>query len=227
METDIQKNIAALKTRIHVLEEKYHRPAGSVCLLAVSKKQSIEKMQQALAAGQHLFAENYLQEALPKMMALAKENIEWHFIGPIQSNKTKKIAENFMWVHSVSSLTVAQRLNNQRPTHLPPLNVCIQVNISGEKTKSGITDEQLLPFAKALLALPHLKLRGLMTIPAVKQNLLAQRSELQKLSRAFKKLCEQDIPLDTLSMGMSNDLEAGIAEGATIVRIGTGIFGGR
>ncbi len=224
---NIQENLSALKARIHNYELRYGRNSNSVFLLAVSKGQPLEKMTQAIAAGQFAFGENYLQEALPKITALADKNIEWHFIGPIQSNKTKKMAEHFSWVHSVSDINIAKRLNAQRPAHLPPLNICLQVNISQETTKSGIAANDVLALATECTLLPNLKLRGLMAIPAPKSELYEQRAEFHKLYIIYQYLCNKGLTLDTLSMGMSHDLEAAIAEGATLVRIGTAIFGVR
>lgn len=223
----VTQNLTSLRQQVHNLEKTYHREPNSIKILAVSKKQSIEKIQEAIAAGQQSFGENYLQEALPKIATLSNQNIEWHFIGPIQSNKTKKIAENFNWVHSVDSLRIANRLNDQRPAHLPPLNICLEVNISHASTKSGIHSDEVLELAKQCLLLPHLSLRGLMTIPEPKPNLIEQRAELHKLTSLYDLLRENGLNIDTLSMGMSDDMEAAIAEGATMLRIGTAIFGHR
>lgn len=224
---DVAQNIASIKKHIQEMEALYHRQPGSVFLLAASKKQSIEKMQQALLAGQYAFGENYAQEALSKMAILTDKRIEWHFIGSIQHNKTKKIAEHFSWVHSVSKKEIAERLNTQRPPHLPPLNICLEVNISHEKTKSGVLDTDLLSLAEFCLTLPHIRLRGLMAIPAPRTEWLEQRAELSKLRLLFEALIKKNLPLDTLSMGMSHDMDAAIAEGTTMVRIGTTIFGTR
>lgn len=225
--SDISKNLASLKKLIQEYELRYQRIPGSVHLLAVSKSQSIENIRAALQAGQHSFGESYLQEALKKIDALAAEKIEWHFIGPIQSNKTKKIAENFHWVHSVSDLSIAKRLHDQRPADLPPLNVCLQVNISQEKTKSGADPDSILPLAIECAKLSRLQLRGLMAIPAPNNIFEVQRAECHKLHLLQKKLCAEGLKLDTLSLGMSADMEAAIAEGSTMLRIGTKIFGGR
>lgn len=203
------------------------RQPHSVFLLAVSKGQPIEKIQQAVAAGQVAFGENYLQEALPKIIALADKKLEWHFIGIIQTNKTKKIADYFSWVHSLSDTQSAQRLNEQRASHLPPLNICLQVNTSQEPTKSGVQNKEVFPLAEYCASLPRLRLRGLMTIAAPKKQFSAQRSEFHRLRVLYDKLNARGFKLDTLSMGMSNDMQAAIAEGATIVRIGTAIFGER
>ncbi|MEO8401286.1 MAG: YggS family pyridoxal phosphate-dependent enzyme [Gammaproteobacteria bacterium] len=225
--TDTSNNLRNIKNQIHEFEKRYHREPDSVLLLAASKTQSVEKIQQAICVGQTHFGENYLQEALEKITALATHHLTWHFIGPIQSNKTKKIAEHFSWVQTVADEKIAQRLNDQRPEHLPPLNICLQVNVSGEKTKSGIHPEQLLPLAKFCSSLPRLRLRGLMTLPEPKPSLEEQRVQLQKLHLLFNELNAGGFKLDTLSMGMSDDLEAAIAEGSTLVRIGTALFGVR
>ncbi len=223
----IQQNILNLKQQICELETRYQRKTNSVKLLAVSKNQSIEKIYSAIDADQFAFGENYLQEALPKIIALQEKNIEWHFIGPLQSNKTKKIAEHFHWVHSVDSFAIAKRLNDQRPLHCPPLNICLQINISHEQTKSGLHPEQALNLAKECSLLKNLALRGLMAIPEPKINIAEQRAELHSLKLLYDLLCKNGLNFDTLSMGMSNDLEAAIAEGSTLVRIGTAIFGER
>lgn len=215
-----------LKYQIEILEQKYHRPSGSVRLLAASKRQSIEKIKALYDAGQRCFGESYLQEALPKIHSLPSD-IEWHFIGPVQSNKTRKIAENFSWVHSIDNTHIAKRLNDQRPPHLPPLNICIEVNISHEVTKSGVSINDVLPLAKLCQSLPRLRLRGLMTIPARTENFSEQRKPFHQLHDLYVSLCQNNIPLDTLSMGMSEDFEAAIAEGSTMVRIGRALFGER
>ncbi|HEX4045075.1 MAG TPA: YggS family pyridoxal phosphate-dependent enzyme [Gammaproteobacteria bacterium] len=223
----ILSHLTHLNNRIAAYEQKYQRSPGSVRLLAVSKNQSIENILAAFQAGQTCFGESYLQEALPKMAALTHLPIEWHFIGPLQSNKTKKIAEHFAWVHSVDTLRIAQRLHEQRPVHLPPLNICLQVNMSAESSKSGISVSELLPLATACLALPRLNLRGLMTIPALETDFKKQRAAFHQLSVAWQTLRAQGFPLDTLSMGMSADFEAAIAEGSTLVRIGSAVFSSR
>jgi pyridoxal phosphate enzyme (YggS family) len=224
---NITSQLQAVKKLIADAEHRYQREPGSVFLLAVSKKQPIEKMREVFAAGQIAFGESYLQEALLKMAAdpsLAAQ-IEWHFIGPIQSNKTRKIAQHFVWVHSVDSLKIAKRLNEQRPPTLPPLNICIEVNISGEQNKSGVAPADLLALATYCQTLPRLRLRGLMTIPAATPQLAAQRQAFQQLHTLWQSLRAQNFELDTLSMGMSEDFEAAIAEGSTCVRIGSAIFG--
>jgi pyridoxal phosphate enzyme (YggS family) len=198
-----------------------------VQLVAVSKTFSADAIRAALGHGQSRFGESYVQEALSKIAALADAEIEWHFIGPIQSNKTREIAAHFDWVHGVDRLKIAQRLNDQRPAQLAALNVCIQVNISGEATKSGVAPDQVESLARAVLALPRLKLRGLMAIPAPRDAFEEQRAACAALRAVFERLRARGIELDTLSMGMSDDLEAAIAEGATLVRVGTAIFGAR
>jgi len=224
---NITKNIAEIKQQIVDDEVLFSRVPGSVFLLAVSKGQSIEKIEQAISAGQLALGENHLQEALPKITALAKRNLEWHFIGLLQRNKTKKIAEHFSWVHSITDIHIAKRLSEQRPLHLPPLNVCLQINVSQQPGKAGVPITEVTALAHACAALPHLKLRGLMTVPQLKTTFEEQRAEFKKLSAVFHALNDNQLHLDTLSMGMSNDMKAAIAEGATIVRVGTAIFGMR
>lgn len=223
----VAQNLQKIISRINEYESRYHRPPHSVKLLGATKGQSIEKIRAAYDAGLMIFGENYLQEALVKIEALADKPSQWHFIGPIQSNKIKKIAEHFSWVESVSTEAVAKMLNDKRPSNLPPLNICIEVNISGEKTKSGIKPSELFSFAKYCQTLPQLKLRGLMTIPHPSQNFKEQSHPFHELKKLYDELITQGFALDTLSMGMSDDLEAAIANGATLVRIGTAIFGPR
>ena len=202
------------------------RDPACIRLLAVSKTQPVAKLEAALAAGQTVFGESYLQDALPKIEAIGTR-AEWHFIGPIQSNKTRQIAAHFDWVHSVDRIKIAQRLSEQRPRELPPLNVCLQVNISAEATKAGAPPADIRALAEAINKLPHLRLRGLMAIPAREQDPTRQRQSFHELRRLFEQLNTEGFNLDTLSMGMSSDMEAAIAEGATLVRIGTAIFGPR
>ena len=225
----IQSNLLTIQKLITDYERKYGREPGSVQLLGASKGQSVHKIADAFAAGLSCFGENYLQEAQTKMSALSDKQIEWHFIGSIQTNKTRKIAELFSWVQSVDDIHIAKRLNEQRPPQLPPLNICIEVNISHEATKRGIDIALLMPLVEQCLSLPHLKLRGLMAIPAPQENatLDAKRQAFRTLYTVWQSLREQGIPLDTLSMGMSGDFEAAIAEGSTMIRIGTAIFGSR
>ncbi|UFP99911.1 YggS family pyridoxal phosphate-dependent enzyme [Pseudomonas fitomaticsae] len=220
----IADNISLVSSRIQAAVKAAGRDENSVQLLAVSKTKPAEALREAYAAGLRDFGENYLQEALGKQLELADLPLIWHFIGPIQSNKTRSIAEHFAWVHSVDRLKIAQRLSEQRPADLPPLNICIQVNVSGEASKSGCTPQDLPALAQAISALPRLKLRGLMAIPEPTED----RAEQDAAFAAVQKLqTSLDLPLDTLSMGMSHDLESAIAQGATWVRIGTALFGAR
>lgn len=223
----LHTNLKQIVDRIRQAEQQYGRPEGCVQLLAVSKTFPAGYIRSAMEAGQRAFGESYLQEALEKINTLTDPRPEWHFIGPIQSNKTRKIAENFDWVHAVERLKIAQRLSEQRPPSLPPLNICLQVNTSGEQSKSGVTLEQLPQLAATVATLPHLQLRGLMTIPAPCDDFAQQRLPFRLLHEAFTALNRDGYGLDTLSMGMSNDMEAAIAEGSTLVRIGTALFGGR
>ncbi|AHL36466.1 hypothetical protein CD58_27945 [Pseudomonas brassicacearum] len=220
----IADNIAQVSSRIRAAEQAAHRTEHSVQLLAVSKTKPAQALREAHAAGLRDFGENYLQEALGKQAELTDLPLIWHFIGPIQSNKTRAIAEHFDWVHSVDRLKVAQRLSEQRPAELPPLNICIQVNVSGEASKSGCTPTDLPALANAISALPRLKLRGLMAIPEPTDDRGAQDAAFAAVQRLQASL---DLPLDTLSMGMSHDLESAIAQGATWVRVGTALFGAR
>jgi pyridoxal phosphate enzyme (YggS family) len=203
------------------------RHKGEVRLLAVSKTRTADEIRALAGLGQDCFGENYLQEALEKMALLRDLPVEWHFIGRLQSNKTRPIAEHFDWVHSLSSLKHAQRLNEQRPAHLPPLNVCLQVNTSGEASKDGHAPEALAALLQDYLALPNLAVRGLMTIPAPGEDEADLRKPFHLLRSLRDRLSTEAFPLETLSMGMSDDLEAAIAEGSTLVRIGTAIFGPR
>lgn len=220
----IHENIAKVRTRIREAEQACGRMPGSVQLLAVSKTQPAAALREAFACGQRDFGENYLQEALAKQAELADLDLTWHFIGPIQSNKTKPLAEHFAWVHSVDRLKIAERLSAQRPAHLPPLNICLQVNVSLEPSKSGCSPEELPALAAAVATLPHLRLRGLMAIPEPTPDVAAQRAAFARLRQLQDSL---PLSLDTLSMGMSDDLEAAIAEGARWVRIGSALFGAR
>lgn len=221
----------AVRERIATGARAALRDPQTVQLLAVSKTFGPEAVIEAADAGQQAFGENYLQEAVDKMAAVKTARpelpLEWHFIGPIQSNKTRPIAEHFDWVHSVDREKIAQRLSEQRPAHLPPLNICLQVNISGEDTKSGIAPEEVAVLAKAVAAMPRLRLRGLMAIPEPADDVERQRVPFRKLRQLFEELKGEGLALDTLSMGMSADMDAAIAEGATIVRVGTAIFGQR
>ena len=220
----IAENIAKVRARIREAAQAFERNPETIGLLAVSTTRPAQDLREAHATGQRDFGENYLQEALSKQAELTDLDLVWHFIGPIQSNKTRQIAEQFHWVHSVDRLKIALRLSEQRPPHLPPLNICLQVNVSGETSKSGCSPEELPALARAVAQLPHLRLRGLMTIPEPNDDPQAQRLPLARLRQLRDTL---DMDLDTLSMGMSQDLEAAIAEGATWVRIGTALFGTR
>ena len=224
----IDDKLAKVTARIHQAAAAAGRNPQTVQLIAVSKTQPAAAVAEAYAWGQRAFGENYLQEALDKQIALQSlRELEWHFIGPIQSNKTRPIAANFAWVHSVDRLKIAQRLNEQRPDELPPLNICVQVNIDDETTKSGVSVAELPTLVAAISQLPRLQLRGLMTIPAATNNPAQHRAAFAKLRSALESLNLQGYGLDCLSMGMSGDMEAAIAEGATFVRVGTDIFGVR
>lgn len=220
----IADNIGLVSQRIRAAADAVQRDASSIHLLAVSKTNPAQAVREAYAAGQLEFGENYLQEALGKQAELTDLPLSWHFIGPIQSNKTRAIAENFAWVHSVDRLKIAQRLSEQRPADLPPLNICIQVNVSGEASKSGCTPADLPALANAISALPRLTLRGLMAIPEPTEDRTEQDAAFATVRDLQNSL---NLPLDTLSMGMSHDLESAIAQGATWVRIGTALFGAR
>jgi pyridoxal phosphate enzyme (YggS family) len=227
----IADNLQAIESTITAAATAAGRPRSAVRLLAVSKTFPPEAVLEALAAGQRAFGENYLQEALDKMQAVAQAApgiaLEWHFIGPIQSNKTRPIATSFQWVHSVERYKIAQRLSEQRPPELGPLNICLQVNISGEASKSGALPEELPELARQVALLPNLRLRGLMAIPELQSDPAQQRASFARLRALAERLRGNGLELDTLSMGMSGDLTAAIAEGATIVRIGSAIFGAR
>jgi hypothetical protein len=220
----IAENIAKVGVRIREAAQASQRDFSHIGLLAVSKTKPADAIREAFAAGVTDFGENYLQEALDKQTQLSDLPVVWHFIGPIQSNKTKPIAEHFAWVHSVDRLKIAERLSAQRPAHLPALNICLQVNVSGEASKSGCSPDQLSALAHAVTQLPNLRLRGLMTIPEPTDDVTEQRAAFARLRVLQQSL---NLKLGTLSMGMSHDLEAAIAEGATWVRIGTALFGAR
>lgn len=225
--TVIASNLQAVHQSIARVVHKAQRRMEDVTLLAVSKTFPASAVREAYAAGQRIFGENYVQEALEKINTLRDLPLEWHFIGPIQSNKTRVIAENFAWIHSVDRLKIAERLSAQRPQDMPPVNVCIQVNVSGENSKSGVAPSMLQELAQQIARLPRLKLRGLMAIPAPAEGLSAQRKPFMQLRELLQHLNAQGLMLDTLSMGMSQDLEAAILEGSTIVRVGSAIFGQR
>jgi pyridoxal phosphate enzyme (YggS family) len=223
----IADNLQAVLARIGVAAKLAGRSPDSIRLLAVSKTWPLSSVLEAADAGQHAFGENYVQEGVDKLKAIAGRNLEWHFIGPLQSNKSRAVAENFDWVHSIERLKTAERLSEQRPTYLPPLQVCVQVNVSGEASKSGCRPDEAPALCQAVAALPGLRLRGLMAIPEPAEDPAAQRLPFFRVRQIFNEVRAAGLPLDTLSMGMSHDLEAAIAEGATIVRIGTAIFGER
>lgn len=224
---DIAAALTAVRSRIASSERRHGRAPGSVDLLAVSKACPLDAIRAAAAAGQSRFGESYLSEALPKIASLAGLGLEWHFIGPIQSNKTRGIAAHFAWAHGLDRPKIAQRLSEQRPAALPPLQVCIQVNISAEPSKSGVSPEEIPALVRWVEGLPNLTLRGLMAIPAPGADDGARRAAFGALRRIYDDLRLEGHPLDTLSMGMSNDLDEAIAEGATLVRVGTAIFGER
>lgn len=217
--------LAAVQARIRAAALAAGRDPADIRLLAVSKGQPAAAIQAALAAGQMAFGENYVQEALAKIAAIPGP--EWHYIGRLQSNKTQVVAAAFAWVHTVDRLKIAERLSAQRPANLPPLNICLQVNVDAAPTKGGVTPAELPALARAMAALPRVRLRGLMAIPAPADTQAAQRAPLRRLGELKAALCAEGLALDTLSMGMSDDLEAAVAEGSTLVRIGTAIFGPR
>lgn len=216
-----------MRKRIELAVLAAGRPADAVSLLAVSKTMPAQAVRDAFAAGQLAFGENYIQEGVDKIASLADLPLVWHCIGPIQSNKTKLVAENFAWVHSIDRLKIAERLSAQRPAHLPALQICLQVNVDGGSNKSGVTPTDLLALAQAVAQLPNLQLRGIMTIPEPAENEAAARSVHRQAKALFDSLNVAGLKLDTLSMGMTGDLEAAIAEGSTCVRVGTAIFGHR
>ena len=227
--SSIDRNLQEVKGRLRAACAAVGRSVDEVTLLAVSKTQGTDAVRAAHAAAQVAFGENYVQEALDKIGDLAdlRAHLEWHLIGPLQSNKTRQAAEAFDWVQSVDRLKIAQRLNEQRPPALPPLNVCLQVNVSGEASKSGLAPQEVPQVAHAVAALPRLRLRGLMSIPEASEDFAAQCAPHRGLRALRDALVAQGLVLDTLSMGMSDDLEAAIAEGSTLVRVGTALFGPR
>lgn len=227
MTFSLSGNFNSTKQNISYFEQRYQRKAGEVCLIAVSKTRSIEEIRSLAALGQRHFGENYVQEAVDKITQITDIPLIWHFIGPIQKNKTKLIAEHFDWVHSVEREVVATRLDIQRPKALPRLNVCLQINIDSEPSKSGISEKNAILLADKIAKLPNLKLRGLMAIPTATDDVKQQMSTFSKMATLFAELKQQHPGIDTLSMGMSNDYESAIANGATMVRIGTALFGPR
>lgn len=225
MTTSISRRLDALRQRIRLAAEAAGRPEESIRLIAVSKTQPVPALIEAYQCGLRDFGESYLQEALPKQDRLAHFDMGWHFVGPIQSNKTRLIATRFAWVHSLDRFKIAERLSEQRPPDLPPLNVCLQINVSGEDSKSGIGFEAVPALAEAVLSLPRLRLRGLMAVPAPTDDRERQRAAFRSLRQVFER--HRDYGWDSLSMGMSDDLEAAILEGSTMVRVGTALFGPR
>jgi pyridoxal phosphate enzyme (YggS family) len=225
--TTIGNNLQRVQDRIAAACAQAQRPVTDVTLLAVSKTFGPEAVREAYAAGQRAFGENYIQEAVEKIALLRDLALQWHCIGPVQSNKTRLVAAHFDWVHTVDRLKTAQRLSEQRPETLPPLQVCIQVNIDGAATKGGVAPKDVLALAREIEVLPRLRLRGLMTIPEPAADFAAQRAQHARTRALFDQLVETGLSLDTLSMGMTADLEAAIDAGSTLVRIGTAIFGGR
>jgi pyridoxal phosphate enzyme (YggS family) len=224
---NVARNLETVRTRMEEAALRAGRDPEGIRLLAVSKMQPVEALAEAWEAGQRDFGENYLQEALPKLDALADRAAHWHFIGALQSNKTRDVAERFDWVHTVDRESIAKRLSDQRPGELTPLHICLQVNVSGEGSKGGVAPERLPALAEAVAALPRIRLRGLMAIPAPAKDLEAQRAPFRQLRELMQDLNTKGHSLDTLSMGMSDDLEAAIAEGSTLVRVGTAVFGPR
>ncbi|MEC7875495.1 MAG: YggS family pyridoxal phosphate-dependent enzyme [Pseudomonadota bacterium] len=224
---EIANNIRKIRRKIKAAEKKYHREENSARLIAVSKTRKIEEIISAINENQRHFGENYCQEAIEKIRAITEPGIVWHFIGPIQSNKTNQIARYFNWVHTVDRIKIARRLDKMRPENMPPLNVCIQVNTSGEITKSGISIEEIEDFIDEIKDYKHIKVRGLMSLPEIKSNIDEQRDSFLSLKKVFNQLKKNKPELDTLSIGTTLDMEAAIAEGATFVRIGTAIFGSR
>jgi pyridoxal phosphate enzyme (YggS family) len=227
--TTIGDNLQQVRARVAKACKSAGRDAAGVQLLAVSKTFGPEAVRDAHAAGQRAFGENYVQEALSKIEALAdlRTELEWHCIGPLQSNKTRAVAEHFDWVHSVDRLKIAQRLSEQRPAVLPPLQVCLQVNVDGGANKSGVTPAEAVALASAVAELPRLRLRGIMAIPEPAPDFAAQRDLFMRAAVVFDEICQAGVALDTLSLGMSADQEAAISAGSTMVRVGTAIFGGR
>ena len=230
MMSTIKENIIAVQRRLQQAASDAGRNPADVKLLAVTKTRNSAQISLAMDAGIYCFGENYLQEAMDKIDQLSDTRLEWHFIGPLQSNKTRQAAENFAWVHAVDRLKIAQRLSSQRPDNMPALNICLQINIDDEASKSGFNQDQTIEVAATIAQLPKLKLRGLMAIPKPRSTYMEQRQPFAKLRALMQQInsaLDNSQKLDTLSMGMSADLEAAIAEGATLVRVGTDIFGAR
>jgi pyridoxal phosphate enzyme (YggS family) len=223
----VTENLALIRNLLATAATEADRDPDSISLLAVSKKQPLEKIVEAAAAGQRDFGENFVQEGLDKMQASSNADLTWHLIGHLQSNKTRVVAEYFDWVHTIDKLKTAKRLSQQRPAHLSPLNICLQVNIDDEPGKSGVSVNAVRALAVACAELPGIRLRGLMCLPAIREDFAAQREPFARLRRIQEEMQPEDLSLDTLSMGMSGDFRAAIFEGATIVRIGTALFGER
>lgn len=226
-DTSISENIASLLERVRLAAIKSQRKPDHIRIVAASKTRTPDALREAYRCGLHDFGENYLQEALEKIQTLADLHPTWHFIGPIQSNKTRQIAEHFDWVHSVDRIKIARRLSEQRPEHLPPLNICLQVNISRESSKSGALPEQLAALTQEITDLPRINLRGLMAIPAATEDVGLQTQAFRQVRELGSELLALNPAIDTLSIGMSSDLEAAIAQGSTMIRVGTDIFGAR
>jgi pyridoxal phosphate enzyme (YggS family) len=225
--TTISTNLQAVRDRIAAACKAVGRAPQEVALLAVSKTWPADDVREAARCGHNAFGENYVQEGVEKVAALADLGLEWHFIGPLQSNKTRPVAEHFAWVHTIDRVKIAERLSAQRPEQLPPLQVCIQVNVSGEANKSGVAPEEAAALAHAVAKLPRLQLRGLMAVPEATNDAASLATQFGLLRSLHEELKQQGLPVDTLSMGMSHDLESAITAGATMVRIGTAIFGAR
>ncbi len=223
----IQTRLLAVRARIDAACQAANRNPQAVTLLAVSKTFGPDAVREAYAAGQTVFGENYIQEAVEKIAALRDLPLQWHCIGPIQSNKTRLVAEHFDWVHTIDRLKIAQRLSEQRPAHLPPLQLCLQVNVDGGDNKSGVPPQEALALAKQVAALPNVRLRGVMSIPEPAPDFIAALASLTAVRAVFDALNAEGLGLDTLSIGMSADLEAAIHAGSTMVRVGSAIFGGR
>ena len=223
----IANNLTQIRNKISAAEKQFGREENSVCLIAVSKTRKINEIIMAINENQRHFGENYCQEAIEKIKAIAQPNVIWHFIGPIQSNKTIQIAHYFDWVHTVDRIKIARRLNEMRPDNMVPLNICIQINTSGEITKSGLSINEVEDFINELKHFKRLKVRGLMSLPEIKPSFDEQRNSFSLIKKVFHKLGADNPELDTLSIGTTQDMEAAIAEGATCVRIGTAVFGPR
>lgn len=224
---NLVENLAKIRQEIQSAEQKYGRDPGSVRLIAVSKTRTVKEIRRVMAENQLDLGESYVQEAVEKISIISRDAACWHFIGPIQSNKTRLIAENFSWVHSIDRIKIAQRLNDQRPVDMPALNICIQLNLAAEASKSGIGIDEIRPLIEQIHELPNLALRGFMTMPEMTTITAIQREHFKQMKDLMKDMNTRTLNMDTLSMGTSHDMDAAIAEGATMVRIGTAIFGPR